>query len=192
TARRRGVLLPGPLRWVPRSLARRLRDYVAGGGRLAYFGADSLRRGVEVTRTRLLRPLPPAPDDPFGARLAPLRRLGDDPPVLQPVADEGDTGLLTGIDALAGFTAAEESEPSERVDVALAAVDEEAIAAAEEAGDVLPPVRPAVASFPLEEGRVIRVGLPEWGLRLQEDPQVQQLTRNIADVLRGGPTRIRF
>ena len=192
TADRKGVLLPGPLRWVPRSLAQRLRRYAEQGGTVATFGADTLRRGVEVARTRLLRPLPPVPDDPFGARLRPVRRLGEEEAVLQPVADEGDSGLLTGIDALSGFEVVEESDPSERVQVALAAVDDEAIAAAEEAGEALPVTRPALTLSRLGDGRVIRVGLPEWGLRLQVDPAVRQLTRNIADILRGGRPRIRF
>jgi len=39
---------------------------------------------------------------------------------------------------------------------------------------------------------VIRVGLPEWGLRLQTDPQVRQLTRNIFDIVRGARPQIRF
>ena len=159
---------------------------------MATFGADTLRRGVEVARTRLLRPLPPVPDDPFGARLRPVRRLGEEEAVLQPVADEGGSGLLTGIDALSGFEVVEESDPSERVQAALAAVDDEAIAAAEEAGEALPVTRPALTLSRLGDGRVIRVGLPEWGLRLQVDPAVRQLTRNIADILRGARPRIRF
>ena len=189
---RRGVLLPGPLRWVSRSLARRLRDYAAAGGTVAYFGADTLRRGVEIGRTRLLRPLPPISDDPFGARLRPLRRLGADAPPLQPVADDGNTGLLTGIDSLSGFGLLEESDPSPRVQVALAAVDEEAIAKAEAAGTTLPETHPALTLSTLGKGRVIRIGLPEWGLRLQTDPQVRQLTRNIFDLVRGARPKIRF
>jgi hypothetical protein len=192
SARRRGVLLPGPLRWVPRSLAQRLRAYVEDGGTVASFGDDTLRRGVEVAQTRLVRPLPPTPDDPFGARMLPVRRLGADAPPLQPVADDGDTGLLTGIDELSGFGVLEESEPSDRVQVALAAVDEEAIASAEEAGEPLPETHPALTLATLGRGRVIRVGLPEWGVRLQTDPQVRQLTRNVADILRGLRPEIHF
>ena len=74
TGERQGVLLAGPFRWVSTELARRLRRYASDGGRVASFGADSLRRGVDVARDRLLRPLPPADTDPFGARLRPLRR----------------------------------------------------------------------------------------------------------------------
>ena len=189
---RRGVLLPGPLRWVSPSLARRLRAYVTAGGTVASFGADTLRRGVEIGQTRLLRPLPPTPDDAFGARLRPLRRLGADAPPLQPVADDGHTGLLTGIDQLSGFGLLEESDPSPRVTTALAAVDEQAIAKAEAAGTTLPETHPALTLSTLGKGRVIRVGLPEWGLRLQTDPQVRQLTRNIFDIVRGARPQIRF
>ncbi len=41
---RDGVLLAGPLRWIPARQARRLRRYVLDGGRLASFGAETLRR----------------------------------------------------------------------------------------------------------------------------------------------------
>ena len=71
---REGVILAGPLRWVGRSLARRLRRYVEDGGRLASFGTDSLRRGVRVGSSRLTQPTQPTPTDPFGARLDPIRR----------------------------------------------------------------------------------------------------------------------
>jgi FlgD Ig-like domain len=191
TGEREGVLLAGPLRWVSTEVARRLRGYVTEGGRVASFGADSLRRGVAVARDRLLRPLPPTDSDPFGATFRPQRRLEDVAP-LQPVADDPAVGLLTGVEQLPGFAALEETEPSERVKAALAAVDPEAIAAAEAAGEELPPAYPALALSQLGEGTVIRVGLPEWGARLkQASVPVQQLTRNIADILRGAEPEIR-
>jgi hypothetical protein len=99
---------------------------------------------------------------------------------------------LTGVEELPGFSALEESEPSERVRVALAAVDQDALEAAEAAGEELPPSYPALALSRLGEGSVIRVGLPEWGARLkQASVPVQQLTRNIADILRGAEPAIR-
>jgi predicted component of type VI protein secretion system len=76
--------------------------------------------------------------------------------------------------------------------VALAAVDDEAIAAAEEAGEPLPATYPALTLSELGQGRVIRVGLPEWGRRLETHTAVRQLTRNVADILRGFEPRIRF
>jgi hypothetical protein len=192
TGEREGVLLAGPMRWISTEVARRLRRYVTEGGRVASFGADSLRRGVAVARDRLLRPLPPAGSDPFGASFRPQRSVDGSPPPLQPVADDPTVGLLTGVEQLPGFAALEETEPSERVKSALAAVDQEAIAAAEAAGEELPPAFPALALSQLGEGTVIRVGLPEWGARLKQGSvPVQQLTRNIADILRGAEPEIR-
>ncbi len=188
---RPGVLLAGPLRWIPTELARRLRRYTAGGGRVASFGTDALRRGVDVARDRLLRPLPPAPQDSFGAEIADARELGPGQP-LEPIADEGATGLLTGVPTLPGFTQVEESTLDSRVRVALAAVDEQALAEAEERGEEPPETRPAVTLSALGDGTVIRVGLPEWGAKLQaRSVPVQQLTRNITDILRGTEPKIR-
>jgi N,N-dimethylformamidase beta subunit-like, C-terminal/FlgD Ig-like domain len=191
TGEREGVLLAGPFRWVSTDLARRLRRYVSEGGRVASFGADSLRRGVDVARDRLLRPLPPTDADPFGARLRPVRRLPD-PESLQPIADEGDTGLLTGVESLPGFTELEEAEPSDRVRVALATVDLKALEQAETTDEPVPETYPAVSLSELGSGIVIRVGLPQWGAQLRAGSiPVQQLTRNIADILRGGKPEIR-
>jgi hypothetical protein len=188
---RPGVLLAGPLRWIPAELGRRLRRYASAGGRVASFGTDALRRGVDVARDRLLRPLPPAAQDAFGAELSDVRRFGTPQP-LEPIADEGDTGLLTGVETLPGFTEAEESRVDARLRVGLAAVDEDALERAEEQGEDPPETRPAVALSALGDGMVIRVGLPQWGARLQgHSVAVQQLTRNVADILRGREPKIR-
>ena len=192
TGEREGVLLAGPLRWISTEVARRLRRYVTDGGRLASFGADSMRRGVAVARDRLLRPLPPAHADPFGTELRPLHRPGGGAPVLEPIADDPEIGLLTGVEQLSGFSALEESKPSQRVRVALAAIDQAAIDAAEAEGKELPPSYPVLALTTVGKGFVIRVGLPQWGARLKQGAvPVQQLTRNIADILRGAKPVIR-
>lgn len=195
---REGVLLAGSQRWVPRAYARRLRRYVVDGGRLASFGAESLRRGVTLlsdgpgTSGRLERPTQPTPVDPFGARLEPLRRT-DGPVRLVPLAGDAGDPLLTAFDGtLGGFSVLEESalpEAQERVTVALG---EERIPPEDPAGvpEEAPPPRPAVTATRLGEGLVVRVGLPQWGLRL-DDPQVAQLTRNVVDVLRGARPRPR-
>lgn len=193
---RPGVLLPGTLRWVPEDLARRLRRYVSGGGRLAHFGVGTLRRGVTVARARLLRPTQPAPVDPFGARLAPVRRLERETPTLEPLAEAEGVGLLTGVSGtLRGFSLVEESLPRPRGRgrdvVALgASLTPAALAEAEAAGEVPPEPRPALTGTRLGRGLVIRVGLPEWPERL-EDPAVAQITRNVADLLRGVRPRLR-
>jgi hypothetical protein len=191
TAERQGVLLAGSFRWVSNDLARRLRRYASEGGRVASFGAESLRRGVDVARNRLLRPLPETDTDPFGTKLRPVRRLPGSEP-LQPIADAGDTGLLTGVEQLPGMSEVEESEPSDRVRVALAAVDTEALEQAETTEEPLPDVYPALTLSAVGDGMVIRVGLPEWGAQLRSGSvPVQQLTRNIADILRGAEPEIR-
>jgi len=187
---RAGVLLPGALRWVPRPLARRLRRFVAAGGRLASVGADSLRRGVAVEPARLVRPTQPTPLDPFGARIAGLRRLGG--AALEPLQEAPGVGLLTGVTGgLTGFTVAEELLPAGRgAGEVRVAVGRPAPLEAGEAAAAPPEPRPALTATRLGRGLVIRVGLPEWGARL-DDPTVAQITRNIADLLRGVRPRLR-
>jgi hypothetical protein len=192
TGERQGVLLAGPLRWISTDVAKRLRRYVVAGGRVASFGTGSMLRGVSIGRARLVRPLPPVDSDPFGTRLRPQRTLKPGTGPLQPIADEGGTGLLTGVEELPGFSVVEESDPSDHVQAALAAVDQDAIDAAEQAGEALPDSYPALALTQLGDGLVIRVGLPQWGAKLKAgSTPVQQLTRNIADILAGHEPKIR-
>ena len=185
---RDGVLLAGPERWIPRPLALRLRRYVERGGRVAAFGADSLRRGVTLGRGQLVRPTQPTSTDAFGARLRPLRRL-DKPVALVPLEDDPKLGLLEGIgDAVRGFSALEESVPAAKARLALAAGigqdrGEDAPIDPETGAPEAP--RPALAGSRLGKGVVIRVGLPQWGARLAGGAAVQQITRNVADILRG-------
>jgi flagellar hook assembly protein FlgD len=195
---RKGVLLAGSERWVTRSLGRRLRTYVTDGGKLAMFGADSLRRGVRL-RVRedddagtLSRATEPAAVDPFGARIAKQRRT-DAPVSLAQYDGQEDYGLMEGALTLSGFTELEEAA-SLGGGKLLAAVgegltDEEA-AQAETSGQAPKELRPALSAVQLGKGTVIRVGLPEWSQKLG-DPDVAQVTRNIVDILRGVPPRIR-
>ena len=185
---RKGVLLAGPQRWVPRAYAQRLRRYVLDGGRIASFGTESLRRGVRILRDdparrgRLVRPTQPTERDPFGARFEAARRL-DAPGALDVLAGAGNP-LFTGfVGPLEGFAAVEESAPPvgerTRLDAALG----------------VPPApgedpRPALAATRFGDGLVIRVGLAGWPQRL-EDPEVAQLTRNVFDLLRRAEPKIR-
>ena len=195
-----GVLLAGSERWITRSYARRLRRYVAEGGRLASFGVESLRRGVTILRNsdrtagELVRPTQAAVQDPFGTRFEDLRT---EPGPATLTLIDGDAGhpLLTGFDgALDGFTQLEESEtPSgERGgDLLFALGVEPEIEETEEVPDELPPEPlPALAASHLGDGLLVRVGLPEWTQKLDER-QVAQITRNIVDVLRGAEPEIR-
>ena len=77
----RGVILTSDARWLPRALQQRLRRYVRGGGRVASFGVDSLRRQVSLTaRGRMVAPTPPATTDVFGVAAAPPDAAGARPP----------------------------------------------------------------------------------------------------------------
>jgi len=199
---RKAVLLAGSLRWVPRPLARRLRRYVQDGGHLATFGPDTLRRGVTIrangteTAGELLRPTQPSAQDPFGARLEPLRRAKAPEPLAQLGGDPA-YGLFEGTGGmLEGFSAFEESAPPAEggkatvlgaMGVAPPEPDPDA-----PADEPLPEQRYALTATRLgeEKGLVIRVGLPEWTRRLAE-PQIAQVTRNIVDLLRGQEPKIR-
>jgi flagellar hook assembly protein FlgD len=189
---RTGVLLAGAERWITRPYARRLRRYVTEGGRLAMFGTDNLRRGVTILRNedgsggKLVRPTQPAPTDPFGTRFSDVRSAPS-PVTLTPIGGDPANPLLTGFDGvLGGFRTFEESDPPPETERVLVAIGEETAPEEEETGvpEELPePARPALTSTQVGEGFVIRVGLPEWSQRL-DDPQVAQLTHNIADLLR--------
>jgi hypothetical protein len=198
---RKAVMLAGSMRWVTRTLARRLRRYVQDGGHLAMFGPETLRRGVTLkaddaeTGGELLRPTQPSPDDPFGAKLDPVRRADAAQPISQLGGDPG-YGLFTGTSGtLDGFSAFEESAVPEEggkatvlgaMGVAPAEPDPDA-----PADEPPPESRYALTAIRLgEEGLVIRVGLPQWARQLDE-PQVAQVTRNMIDLLRGQQPKIR-
>jgi hypothetical protein len=194
---RDGVLLAGPLRWIPARQARRLRRYVLDGGRLASFGTDTLRRSVSVTRTRLLRPTQPTPTDPFGARLAPLRR-GSAAVPLTVLDQRPEEPLLAGSDgSLGGFDVFEESaaRPDDARARVLAALGQEPTdeqrARAESEGKSPPEALAALTLSRFGKGTVIRIGLPQWGGRIGKDPEVAQITHNIVDILRGVTPRTR-
>jgi hypothetical protein len=70
-----GVLLPGDVRWLPRSLQLSLRGFVRDGGTLVLDGLDSLRRDVALGNDGVLRdPTPPADTNLFGSKLRDLVR----------------------------------------------------------------------------------------------------------------------
>jgi hypothetical protein len=195
TERYAGVLLAGPFTWVSRQLAERLSGYAEDGGRVASFGAQTLRRGVTVGEGRLVRPTQPTPDDPFGARLADARRL-EEPTQLAPLpGTRAEHRLLTAWSGvLGGFSVLEESEAQpDRPDPVVAlgqGLTERDIARAEAEEELPREPRPALTATRAGEGIVVRVGLPEWAGRL-DDPDVNQITRNIVDLLRGTAPRPR-
>ncbi len=198
---REGVLLAGPETWVTSTLARRLRRYVLDGGRVASFGADTLRRGVTLRASEaddagvLANPTQPTSTDPFGAHLAKLRTPPAPADLIQLDGDP-EFGLMTGVQQLSGFTKLEESLPVAGDRKLLAGVGQqltpEETAAAEQSGKQARDLRPALSAVQVgdKHGLVIRVGLPEWYDKLG-DADVAQATRNIFDLLRGVTPKIR-
>jgi len=194
---RDGVLLAGSERWVTRALARRLRRYVSDGGRLAYFGTDTLRRGVTLTARgdegTLSRPTQPTATDALGAHLERLRTIERPQDIIQ--LDGADQALMTGVLGLSGFAAFEESGPELPAHAKLLAgvgepLTDAETAEAEKTGKAARPLRPALTEIRQGKGLAIRVGLPQWTQRLREH-DVAQVTSNIADLLRGVKPRIR-
>jgi hypothetical protein len=197
---RPGVLLAGPETWITRSLARRLRSYVLAGGRVASFGADTLRRGVTLRASAgedvgvLTRPTQPTATDPFGARLGRVRTTSPPASLIQ-IDGPATYGLMTGVNALSGFTQLEESAPvtgaREKLLVGVGQpLSDAERAAATQSGRPARELRPALTAVQLGKGLAIRVGLPQWYARLG-NPQVAQATENIVDLLRGVTPKIR-
>lgn len=175
-----GVLFPATARWTTRTVAKRLREFVDGGGRVAVFGPSALTATVTVADSALSRPTPPTEVDAFGGRLGAVRALEAGTP-LTVTADDPSLGLLEGFSGrLDGFTRVEELEATGGGDV-VAGVGEEST-------DLLP----ALSAVRTGDGLVIRVGLPEWGRQLSSgSAAVEQLTANILDLLRGVKPRVR-
>jgi hypothetical protein len=193
---RKGILFAGAPEWVSRGLARRLRRYVADGGRVALFGPKAMRAGVTVGDRRLTRPTPPGTTDAFGARLSALRTLAPGPdgapvPPLTVLDDDPQLGLLTGFSGqLSGFTKLEELiSPGPRAEVRVRvgeALTDQELADAEAKNEPARPERASLSATQEGKGLVIRIGLPEWAQRLAGgDPAVAQITRNVVDLVHG-------
>jgi N,N-dimethylformamidase beta subunit-like protein len=159
----KGVILPSDVRWLPRALQQRLRRYVRGGGGLASFGIDSLRRQVAVSRRgRLIDPTPPASRDLFGARLRPLQRLRAPTNVVEQSDD---------MDFFAGTAGA--FGPFSEVQEADSLGAEPVASAVTEAPQT---DRPVIAATRLGKGLVMRFPLPELpGLAASGDAETDAL-----------------
>jgi flagellar hook assembly protein FlgD len=158
------VILPSDVRWLPRTLLLSLRRYVRGGGKLASFGVDSLRRQVSISpRKRLIAPTPAATTDVFGARLRQLQALANGTRLVE----AGDKiGLFEGTTGAFGpFARFQEADLSP-------APLSSAIAEDPQTG------RPIIAVSRLGKGLVFRFPLPDLPAHLSarsNDPQTVAL-----------------
>lgn len=154
----RGVILAGDTRWIDGGVARDLRGYVGGGGRLLSVGTQSLRRTVELTAGgRAIDPTPPTTRDLFGARLRPIER---GPVSLVNVVD--DIQLFAGTEGqFRGIGAFEQTTDVRGGTGAIAA------AAATQDGR-----RDVIVASRLGKGLVIRPGLPDFSASLRTNVEL--------------------
>jgi hypothetical protein len=146
-----GVALAGSAVWFTPELGRRLRGYAKGGGRVASFGADALRREVLLNGDALEDPSPPGREDIFGERTRLLRTTAS--PL---VVDQDELGIFRGLDRFIGDFSV--FELSSRLPAGARA----RVAAGRDPGE------PAFVAYRSGEGLVIRTGTPEWNIELSE------------------------
>jgi hypothetical protein len=168
-----GVAFAGSELWLPEELLDRLRDYVADGGRVAAFGADSFKRRVTLRGDEARDASPPASENAFGERTE-LTRTSAAPLT---VFDD-KLGLFEGVSGFVGeFTV---FEPSSGLPASARSLSE----AGREAG------RPAFVAYGLGGGIVLRVGTPQWARELEESAlslELPQVTKRIWTLLAEGP-----
>jgi FlgD Ig-like domain len=169
-----GVAFAGSELWVPEQLMERLRDYVADGGRVATFGADSFKRTIELRGDSAGNPSRPRRANAFGEQTQLLHTS----PAPLTVFEDG-LGLFEGMSDFVGeFTAFEASRslpPSSR----------RITAAGRDAG------QPAFLALGVGDGIVLRAGTPQWARELEESAlslELPQVTKRIWRMLsaRGG------
>ena len=169
-----GVAFAGSELWLPADLMKRLRDYVADGGRVAAFGADSFRREVTLRGDVASRPSPPRARNAFGERTE-LVRTSTAPLT---VFEDG-LGLFEGVSGFVGdFTVFENS-------LDLPRSGRRITAAGRDAG------QPALLAIGLGGGIVLRAGTPQWARELNESAlslELPRVTKRIWRMLsQGGP-----
>ncbi|MEA2426191.1 MAG: hypothetical protein QOH13_2601 [Thermoleophilaceae bacterium] len=163
-----GVLLAGTQRWLTPKLSLQLRRFVQGGGTVASFGTDAMRRDVELSHGQLVNPSPRHRADVFGERTTLIPS-----PEAPLVVSQDKLGLLTrGTDGFIGsFTRFERSN----------ALDPKAaVLTAAVRGD---DTKPDFVAYSLGQGLVIRVGVAGWPASLESSQEVANATRQMWTLL---------
>jgi hypothetical protein len=167
-----GVAFAGSELWLPEQLMERLRDYVADGGRVAAFGADSFKRTIELRGDSARNPSRPRRLNAFGEQTQLLRTS----PAPLTVFEDG-LGMFEGVSSFVGeftvFEASRNLPPSSR----------RITAAGRDAG------QPAFLALGLGGGIVLRAGTPQWARELEESAlslELPQVTKRIWRMLSAG------
>jgi hypothetical protein len=167
-----GVAFAGSELWLPDELLDRVREYVADGGRVAAFGADSFKRSVTLDGDVASDPSPPRRANAFGERTE-LSRTSTAP--FEVFEDRLE--LFEGLSDLFGeFTVFESSLDLPRGATRASAAGREA-------------EQPAFLAYELGDGLVLRVGTPQWARELEESAlslELPQVTNRIWDELSDG------
>jgi hypothetical protein len=170
-----GVAFAGSELWVPEQLMQRLRDYVADGGRVTMFGADSFRRTIELSDDSARNASRPRRANAFGEQTELLRTS----PAPLTVFEDG-LGMFEGMSSFVGeFTVFEASRQ-------LPDSGRRITAAGRDAN------QPAFLALGLGGGIVLRAGTPQWARELEESAlslELPQVTKRIWRMLseRGSP-----
>ena len=165
-----GVLLAGSQRWLTPKLNLQLRRFVAGGGAVASFGEDALRRGVDLRQGELVDPTRRRPRDIFGERTTAF-----DSPDAPLVLSQDKLGIFAGSDGFIGsFTRFERSDALD-TKAALLTAGGRATATGES--------KPDFVAYTLGKGLVIRVGTQQWASELAASPEVANATRRMWTLL---------
>jgi hypothetical protein len=167
-----GVAFAGSELWVPQGLMERLRDYAADGGRVAMFGADSLKRTIELQGESARNPSRPRRENAFGEQTELLRTS------LAPLTVfEDGLGLFEDVSTFVGeFTVFEASR-------SLPQGARRITAAGRDAG------QPAFLALGLGDGIVLRAGTPQWARELEESAlslELPLVTKRIWRMLSAG------
>jgi hypothetical protein len=165
-----GVLFAGSERWITPKLNLQLRRFVAGGGTVASFGEDALRRGVDLQHGMLVDPTLRRRADVFGERAATFTS-----PEAPLVVSQDKLGLFSGSDGFIGsFT---RFERSDELDPKAALLTAGGRAAATGEG------KPDFVAYTLGKGLVIRTGTDQWPAALSQSPEVANATRRMWTLL---------
>jgi FlgD Ig-like domain len=167
-----GVAFAGSELWAPEQLMERLRDYVADGGRVALFGADSFKRTIELSDDVARNPSRARRVNAFGEQTQLLRTS------LAPLTVfEDGLDLFAGVSSFVGeFTVFEASRDLPRSGRRITA-------AGRDAG------QPAFLALGLGGGIVLRAGTPQWARELEESAlslELPQVTKRIWRMLSAG------
>jgi hypothetical protein len=164
----KGVLFAGSQRWLTPDVEAQLRRFVQGGGRVASFGTDALRREVQLKNGQLAAPSGRRRTDVFGERTSLL--ASPEGPL---VVSQDRLGIFTpGSDGYIGsFSAFERSDGLDPKAAVLTAAGRGSDA------------KPDFVAYSLGQGLVIRIGAAGWPQALQTSQEAANATRKMWTLL---------